>query len=78
VSSGGLDKFFPPGDTYLDDVAKKAAELKDDPNNLLNQPSQLQGLANLALYQTVLYCGTYYYHSTPLCHAPGELTRTTP
>ncbi|GAB1310587.1 hypothetical protein MFIFM68171_00797 [Madurella fahalii] len=56
VSSGNLDRFFPPGDTYLDDVAKKAAGLKNDPNNPLNEPIQLQGLANVALYQTVLYC----------------------
>ncbi|KAH6849642.1 ankyrin repeat protein [Chaetomium sp. MPI-CAGE-AT-0009] len=56
VKSGGLERFFPPGDQYLEDVAKRAAELKKDPTNLLNDPSQIQGLADLALYQTVLYC----------------------
>ena len=58
MTSGNLEKFFPPGDSYLDEVAEKAAGLKKDPNNILNDPNQIQGLATLALYQTVLYCGT--------------------
>ncbi|KAL2825953.1 hypothetical protein BDW59DRAFT_161332 [Aspergillus cavernicola] len=56
VKGEGLDRFFPPGNTYIEEVAKKAALLKDDPNNLLNSPEQLRGLATLALYQPVLYC----------------------
>ncbi|KAK5630436.1 hypothetical protein RRF57_006151 [Xylaria bambusicola] len=54
---GGLERFFPPGDPYVQQVAEKAAELKNDPNNLLNSPAQIDALAKLALYQPVLYCG---------------------
>ncbi|OJD26243.1 hypothetical protein ACJ73_02379 [Blastomyces percursus] len=45
--------------TYVNEVAEKAAALKDDPNNWLKSPSQLQGLATVALYKPILYCGTY-------------------
>ncbi|KAI1377222.1 hypothetical protein F4677DRAFT_444446 [Hypoxylon crocopeplum] len=56
VARGGLEKFFPPGDPYVKDVAKRAAELLNDPDNLLNSPAQIDMLAKLALYQPVLYC----------------------
>ncbi|KAI2634929.1 hypothetical protein GGS26DRAFT_581648 [Hypomontagnella submonticulosa] len=56
IKRGGLDKFFSPDDPYVKDIAKKAAQLKDDPNNLLNSPTQIDGLAKLALYQPILYC----------------------
>ncbi|KAI3318744.1 hypothetical protein HD806DRAFT_301457 [Xylariaceae sp. AK1471] len=56
VKRGGLDRFFPPGDPYIKQVADKAFELKNDPNNLLNSPAQVDGLAKLALYQPILYC----------------------
>ncbi|KAI8627918.1 hypothetical protein F5Y19DRAFT_440392 [Xylariaceae sp. FL1651] len=56
VARGGLEKFFPPGNTYLQEVANQAVALKSDPNNLLNSPAQLDALAKLALYQPVLYC----------------------
>ncbi|KAI1631601.1 hypothetical protein F4809DRAFT_657658 [Biscogniauxia mediterranea] len=56
VRDGGLERFFPPGDPYVQQVAEKAASLKDDPSNLLNTPRQISCLATLALYQPVLYC----------------------
>ncbi|KAJ4347795.1 uncharacterized protein N0V89_009165 [Didymosphaeria variabile] len=56
VKEKGLDKFFPPNDPFIKEVAENAAKLKDDPNNLLKQPNQIQDLSNLALYQPVLYC----------------------
>ncbi|KAJ0417681.1 hypothetical protein BJY00DRAFT_315629 [Aspergillus carlsbadensis] len=56
VKDDGLGDFFPPGNTYPEEVAKKAAELKNDPNNPLNSPEQLKDLATLALYQPVIYC----------------------
>ncbi|KAI1160393.1 hypothetical protein F5B18DRAFT_632744 [Nemania serpens] len=56
VSRGGLEKFFPPGDPYVQQVADKAAGLKNDPKNLLNSPAQIDALAKLALYQPILYC----------------------
>lgn len=61
---GGLDKFFSPDDPYVKDIAKKAAQLKDDPNNLLNSPTQIDGLAKLALYQPILYCGMYQCYTS--------------
>ncbi|KLJ11738.1 hypothetical protein EMPG_09649 [Blastomyces silverae] len=60
INNDGLGKFFPPGNTYVNEVAEKAAALKDDPNNLLNSPSQLQGLATVALYKPILYCDDSY------------------
>ncbi|KAK2804009.1 hypothetical protein FQN50_006815, partial [Emmonsiellopsis sp. PD_5] len=42
VNGEGLGRFFPPGSTYLNEVAQKAVSLKDDPNNLLKSPSQLK------------------------------------
>lgn len=56
VKKEGLDRFFPPGNTFMDEVAAKAEALKNDPKNLLNSPTQLRGLATLALYQPVIYC----------------------
>ncbi|KAI0466686.1 hypothetical protein F4859DRAFT_296887 [Xylaria cf. heliscus] len=56
VKRGGLETFFPPGNPYVDQVAEKAAELKDDPGNPLNSPAQIDALAKLALYQPILYC----------------------
>ncbi|KAI1819883.1 hypothetical protein F4861DRAFT_106769 [Xylaria intraflava] len=56
VERGGLSKFFPPGDPYVQQVAEKAAELANDPKNLLNSPAQIDALSKLALYQPVLYC----------------------
>ncbi|KAI1120168.1 hypothetical protein F5Y10DRAFT_137757 [Nemania abortiva] len=56
VQRGGLDKFFPPNDPYIKEVAEKAAQLRGDPKNLLNSPAQIDALAKLALYQPVLYC----------------------
>ncbi|GAP91254.1 putative ankyrin repeat protein [Rosellinia necatrix] len=56
VKRGGLERFFPPGDPYLQQVAEKAFKLKNDPKNLLNKPKQVDGLAKLALYQPILYC----------------------
>ncbi|KAI1121979.1 hypothetical protein F5Y10DRAFT_83801 [Nemania abortiva] len=57
IKRGGLDRFYPPGDPYPQQVAEKAFQLKNDPKNLLNEPRQVDGLAKLALYQPILYCG---------------------
>ncbi|KAI0419457.1 hypothetical protein F5X98DRAFT_335177 [Xylaria grammica] len=56
VKRGGLERFFPSDDPYLQQVADKAFQLKNDPKNLLNSPRQVDGLAKLALYQPILYC----------------------
>ena len=57
VAKNGLDKFFPPGNKYIDEVATKAVALKDDPSNPLSEVDEIQDLAKLAMYQPVLYCG---------------------
>lgn len=57
VQESGLGKLYPPDDEYLNKVAARAAELRDDPNNPLNKPEQIGTLTRLALYQPILYCG---------------------
>ncbi|KAI1174355.1 hypothetical protein F4777DRAFT_386245 [Nemania sp. FL0916] len=56
IKKGGLDRFYPDGDPYPQQVAQKAESLINDPSNLLNTPLQVDGLAKLALYQPILYC----------------------
>ncbi|GBE84699.1 hypothetical protein SCP_0606790 [Sparassis crispa] len=56
VSDTGLDQFFKPGDTFLQDLAKKAASLPDDPNSLYSKPDNVKRLTTLSLYQPVIYC----------------------
>lgn len=57
MAKNGLDDFFPPGDPFIEKVAAKAVEVKNDPSNKLNTPDQIRDLTTLALYQPVLYCG---------------------
>jgi hypothetical protein len=57
VEDSDLGQFFSPGNDFLQKVAEKAVELKDDPNNHLKKPEQVNGLVKLALYQPVFYCG---------------------
>ncbi|PKS05285.1 hypothetical protein jhhlp_008657 [Lomentospora prolificans] len=59
IQKSGLDDFYKPGDKFLERVAAKAEKLKDDPNNSLKRPDEIKSLVRLALYQPVLYCGTY-------------------
>ncbi|CAG9949194.1 unnamed protein product, partial [Clonostachys rosea f. rosea IK726] len=56
VKDSDLGQFFAPGNDYLNKVAEKAIELKDDPRNHLKKPEQIKGLVRLALYQPVFYC----------------------
>ncbi|KAI1196994.1 hypothetical protein F5X97DRAFT_324918 [Nemania serpens] len=56
IEKGGLGRFYPPGDPYPQQVADKAFEIKNDPNNPLNEPRQVDAMAKMALYQPVLYC----------------------
>jgi hypothetical protein len=59
VKDSDLGQFFAPGNDYLNKVAEKAIELKDDPRNHLKKPEQIKGLVRLALYQPVFYCGSF-------------------
>ncbi|KAE8147149.1 ankyrin repeat-containing domain protein [Aspergillus avenaceus] len=56
VQKCGLEDFYPPGDSYVDQVASKAAKLKKDPNATLNSSDDICNLARVALYQPILYC----------------------
>lgn len=56
VKDSDLGQFFASSNDYLQKVAEKAVELKDDPRNHLKEPEQIKGLARLALYQPVFYC----------------------
>ncbi|KAL7945514.1 hypothetical protein V8C42DRAFT_345114 [Trichoderma barbatum] len=56
ISDSGLDDFFPEGDDFLQTIAKKAVELQDNPENLLNEDEDIQDITKLSLYQPVFYC----------------------
>ncbi|PYH74498.1 uncharacterized protein BO88DRAFT_448310 [Aspergillus vadensis CBS 113365] len=53
-------------ESYLREVAKKAAQLKNDPKNHLNNPDQITTLTQLALYHPVLYCDDSLSMSTTI------------
>lgn len=53
ITKNHLDRFFPKGDPFLDNVVERALDLERKPTNQLNT----KDLAHLALYQPVLYCG---------------------
>ncbi|KAF2962978.1 hypothetical protein GQX73_g10592 [Xylaria multiplex] len=54
IKESGLSGFF--SESYLEEVAAKAATLRNDENNLLREPGQVTSLTKLALYQPVLFC----------------------
>ncbi|KAI0102605.1 hypothetical protein GGR51DRAFT_527057 [Nemania sp. FL0031] len=56
VKDYNLGHFFSTGSKYLQDVAEKAVHLKDDPNNHLKKPEQIDGLVKLALFQPIFFC----------------------
>ncbi|KAF7796414.1 hypothetical protein EIP86_007591 [Pleurotus ostreatoroseus] len=56
VSESGLDKFFAPGDRFLQTLAEKAVALRNDPTTNLGSPENIKRLTRLSLYQTVIYC----------------------
>ncbi|KAL7619745.1 hypothetical protein AAE478_010287 [Parahypoxylon ruwenzoriense] len=66
IEKSELGQFFSPGNEYLQNVAKKALELRDDPNNHLKKPDQIKGLVQLALYQPVFYCDDSGSMNAPL------------
>ncbi|KAF5859840.1 hypothetical protein ETB97_002392 [Aspergillus alliaceus] len=56
IQQSNLEDFYPPGDPYVEQVASKAVELKNNPKNTLRSGDQICKLARIALYQPVLYC----------------------
>ena len=61
INKTKLSRFFPPGNRFLEKVVEKAVELDENPNNTLD----VRDLTRLALYQPVLYCGTFRQHVVP-------------
>jgi hypothetical protein len=57
VEDSGLGQFFSGNKVFLQTVAEKAVELKQDPTNLLTEENQIRDLTTLALYQVVIFGG---------------------
>ncbi|KAJ3559589.1 hypothetical protein NM688_g263 [Phlebia brevispora] len=56
VEESGLDKFFAPGDRFLQNLAEKATALRNDPTTNLGTTENIRRLTRLSLYQPVIYC----------------------
>ncbi|KAJ6452278.1 hypothetical protein C8R45DRAFT_85992 [Mycena sanguinolenta] len=56
VKNSPLERFFKGNPNYIQELAKKAAELKDDPNTPLGQPDLLPKTIKVTLHQQVIYC----------------------
>ncbi|TGZ80737.1 hypothetical protein EX30DRAFT_341371 [Ascodesmis nigricans] len=56
VAENNLDEFYPPGDPVIAEIAKKAEELINSPDGVLNSPKEVKERAQHALYRVVLYC----------------------
>ncbi|KAF8517818.1 hypothetical protein JB92DRAFT_2904697 [Gautieria morchelliformis] len=55
VTDSGLEKFFEPGDKFLQHLAEKASGLRAQGSSLGTQKN-IQRLTRLSLYQPVIYC----------------------
>ncbi|KAJ6452284.1 ankyrin repeat-containing domain protein [Mycena sanguinolenta] len=55
-----LERFFKGNPNYIQELAKKATELKDDPNTPLGQPDLLPKTIKVTLHQQVIYCDDSY------------------
>ncbi|KAH7180444.1 hypothetical protein DER46DRAFT_693524 [Fusarium sp. MPI-SDFR-AT-0072] len=76
VQDSDLEQFFAPGNDYLQKVAEKAIELKDDPRNHLKEPEQMKGLVKLALYQPIFYCDNSGSMQANILDANGNVVST--
>ncbi|KAJ3560792.1 hypothetical protein NP233_g10602 [Leucocoprinus birnbaumii] len=56
VKDSPLERFFKDKPNYIQDLAKKATELKNDPNTPLGQPDLLPKVIKVTLHQQVIYC----------------------
>ncbi|KAF7361170.1 putative ankyrin repeat protein [Mycena sanguinolenta] len=56
VKNSPLERFFKGNPNYIQELAKKATELKDDPNTPLGQPDLLPKTIKVTLHQQVIYC----------------------
>jgi hypothetical protein len=57
VKDSPLGRFFKGKPNYIQDLAKKATELQNDPTTVLGQPDLLPKVIKVTLHQQVIYCG---------------------
>ncbi|KAI0393160.1 hypothetical protein F5Y17DRAFT_459155 [Xylariaceae sp. FL0594] len=55
VEDTGIGEFFEGNPQFLQEVAEKAARLKEDENNLLTEEHQIKDLTTLALHHTIIF-----------------------
>jgi hypothetical protein len=55
--NAALGRFFKDDPNYIQDLAKKATELANDPTTPLGQPDLLPKVIKVTLHQQVIYCG---------------------
>ncbi|KAF8340044.1 hypothetical protein F5887DRAFT_919578 [Amanita rubescens] len=56
VKNSPLERFFKGNPNFIQDLAKKATELKNDPTMPLGQPNLLPKVIKVTLHQQVIYC----------------------
>ena len=56
LEDNDLTKFFSPGDDFLKDLARRATALSKDVATIYVNPDNVKRIANLSLYQPVIYC----------------------
>jgi hypothetical protein len=52
-----LERFFKDKKDFIQDLARKAADLKNDSDTDLGNPDVLPKLIKVSLHQQVIYCG---------------------
>ena len=57
VKGSSLERFFKDKPNYIQELAKKATELENDPTTPLGQPDLLPKVIKVTLHQQVIYCG---------------------
>ena len=55
VADTGLGKFFAPDDPFIQDLAGRAAKLRES-SDPLGKPENLKNLITLSLYHPIIYC----------------------
>lgn len=55
VNDTGLSKFFPRDDPFIQDLAGRAAKLRES-SDPLGKPENLKNLITLSLYHPIIYC----------------------
>ena len=55
VAETGLGKFFAPDDPFIQDLAGRAAKLRES-SDPLGKPENLKNLITLSLYHPIIYC----------------------